>query len=159
MDACRANERPRSVSRYPPAADAGRGVDATLADTKSPPVNGENDAWTTSVFNLRASCTRFDLPPRDCPRSGDKRQKLPHGAAMSLGELQEDMHVCESLPVAGGAGEHYELSAAATSCNSARSFFARPAPNPAPACRRSISREPMKNGRVVSGGFHRRAGF
>jgi hypothetical protein len=67
-------------------------------------MNGENDAWTTSVVYLRTSCRYLDLPPRDCRRSGDQGKKLPHGAAMSLGEFQENMHVGESLPVAGGAG-------------------------------------------------------
>src|SRR5271167_1085616 len=106
MDACRANERPRSASLCPLAADAGRRGDASLGDTKiSPPTNGENDAWTTSVVDLRTSCTHFDLPPRDCLRSGDKGEKLPDGAAMSLGEFQEDMYMGESLPVAGRVGE------------------------------------------------------
>jgi len=31
---------------------------------------------------------------------GHKRQELPYGAAMPLGELQENMHLVESLPVA-----------------------------------------------------------
>jgi hypothetical protein len=76
-------------------------------------MNGESDAWTTSVVYLRASCRHLDLSPRDCRRSGEQRKKLPHGAAMSLGEFQENMHVGESLPVAGGAGVDAELSAAA----------------------------------------------
>jgi hypothetical protein len=35
--------------------------------------------------------------------AASKRQELPHGAAMSLGEFQEDMRVGESLPVSPGA--------------------------------------------------------
>jgi hypothetical protein len=76
-------------------------------------MNGENNASTTSVVYLRTSCRHLDLPPRDYRRSGNQRKKLPHGAAMSLGEFQENMHVGESLPITG-PGEHYTLSAAVT---------------------------------------------
>jgi hypothetical protein len=41
---------------------------------------------------------------------------------MSLGKFQENMHVGESLPVAGAAVADAELSAAATSCNGAQLF-------------------------------------
>jgi len=77
---------------------------------------------------------------------------------MSLGEFQENMHVGESLPVAGGTGADGELSAAVTSCNSAQLFRTTDA-EPGAGLASFNQPESMKNGRVISRGFHRRAGF
>ncbi len=68
---------------------------------------------------------------------------------MSLGEFQKNMHVGESLPVAGGAGANAELSAALTSCNSAQLFRTADA-EPGAGLASFNQPESMKNGRVIS---------
>ena len=68
---------------------------------------------------------------------------------MSLGKFQEDMHVGEGLPIAGGAGADCELSAAVTSCNSAQ-FFRTADAEPGAGLASFNQPESMKNGRDVS---------
>jgi hypothetical protein len=67
------------------------------------PSEGENDA-TISASLLRNSSADLDLHSHGCRRSGGEGPELPHGAAMPLGELQEDMHVGKGLPLASASG-------------------------------------------------------
>jgi hypothetical protein len=59
---------------------------------------GENNE-ADFAFKLRDFCADLDLQPSSSLGSKRKWQKLSFGAAMPLGELQEDMHVGEGLPI------------------------------------------------------------
>ena len=69
---------------------------------------GENNE-ADFAFKLRDFCADLDLQPSSGLGSKRKWQKLSYGAAMPLGELQEDMHVGEGLPI----GPERELARAA----------------------------------------------
>jgi copper(I)-binding protein len=60
--------------------------------------HGDNDA-TISAPQLRDSDTSLSLQLNERLVRNRERQKLPHGAAMPLGELQESMHVREGMPL------------------------------------------------------------
>lgn len=68
---------------------------------------GENNE-ADFVFELRTFCADLDLRLSSGLGSKRKWQKLSYGAAMPLGELQEDMHMGEGLPI----GPERELSRA-----------------------------------------------
>ena len=88
MAACRETARLPSASR------------CRLAGDRYLAIRGEQDA-TLSACYVRDGCARVSGRARLCPAA--ERQELPDGAAVPLGELQEDMRMGEGLPLAAGS--------------------------------------------------------
>jgi hypothetical protein len=66
-------------------------------------VNGDSDAIGSDFLLCRSGVDLHRYYRNGVRTAADQRQELPHGAAMSLGEFQEDMRVGESLPLGHGA--------------------------------------------------------
>lgn len=67
------------------------------------PKGENNDA--DSASQLRNSDADFDPRPYQRLGSRGKRQELPHGATMPLGEFQKGLRKCESVPLEAGRSQ------------------------------------------------------
>jgi hypothetical protein len=76
-----------------------------VTQTKEPN-KGESNAWSSSVSWQRNPCAAYNFQFHKRLGPSNERQELPHGTAMPLGELQENMRVGEGLPLVWASARH-----------------------------------------------------